>query len=394
MRLPLANPSPVFGLAALLVVLLLGLVRLLAADFLTAIAAVGALALEYLWYSRNPSPDNAWLPLLWFLGFYALFTVFPFLFTRQFLNRPVPWIVAALSGPAHFYLIHRFILRAYPNPYPGLVPALLALPALVGLVWLIRQLPEAHHRRNALLALFGGSALFFITAIFPLQVAQQWITLGWALEGMALIWLFHRIPHPGLRLVGVALLVAAFVRLACNPAVLSYQQRSGRPILNWFLYTYGLAALCQFAGARLLAPPRNLIRQFNTPPLLYGLGTILAFLLLNIEIADFFSTGSFVTFQFSGNLGRDMTYSLGWSLFAFGLFIIGITKHARPARFAGLGLLTITLVKIFLHDLWRLGGLYRVGSLVGLAVVLILVSFIYQRFLSHESESPKNQPPA
>jgi len=31
-----------------------------------------------------------------------------------------------------------------------------------------------------------------------------------------------------------------------------------------------------------------------------------------------------------------------------------------------------------------LGGLYRIGSLVGLAVLLILVSFIYQRFLSSE----------
>jgi uncharacterized membrane protein len=41
-----------------------------------------------------------------------------------------------------------------------------------------------------------------------------------------------------------------------------------------------------------------------------------------------------------------------------------------------------TLLKLFLHDLWRLGGLYRIGSLIGLAVVLILVSFIYQRFLA------------
>jgi uncharacterized membrane protein len=49
------------------------------------------------------------------------------------------------------------------------------------------------------------------------------------------------------------------------------------------------------------------------------------------------------------------------------------------------GLLATTLVKLFLHDLWRLGGLYRIGSLVGLAVVLILVSFIYQRFLSAEA---------
>jgi uncharacterized membrane protein len=112
------------------------------------------------------------------------------------------------------------------------------------------------------------------------------------------------------------------------------------------------------------------------------LGTILAFLLLNIEIADYFSAGAALTFHFSGNLAQDMTYSLAWAAFAFILLILGIQRDIAPARYAGLGLLTVTLIKLFLHDLWRLGGLYRIGSLIGLAVVLILVSFIYQRFLS------------
>ena len=47
-----------------------------------------------------------------------------------------------------------------------------------------------------------------------------------------------------------------------------------------------------------------------------------------------------------------------------------------------MALLVVTLLKLFLHDLWRLGGLSRVGSLVGLAVVLLVVSLIYQRFLA------------
>ena len=47
------------------------------------------------------------------------------------------------------------------------------------------------------LAWFGGVALFFITLIFPIQFDRQWITIGWALEGAALLWLFHRVPHRG-----------------------------------------------------------------------------------------------------------------------------------------------------------------------------------------------------
>ena len=122
------------------------------------------------------------------------------------------------------------------------------------------------------LAWFGGVALFFITLIFPIQFDRQWITIGWALEGAALLWLFHRVPHPGLRLAGVGLLVAAFVRLAFNPAVLEYHPRAATPIFNWYLYAYGIVTVCLFAGAKLLAPPRNqILTGINAPPILAGL---------------------------------------------------------------------------------------------------------------------------
>ena len=113
-----------------------------------------------------------------------------------------------------------------------------------------------------------------------------------------------------------------------------------------------------------------------------ALSTILGFLLLNIEIADYFSTGTTLTFQFSGNLARDLTYSLAWAMFAFLLLLAGVRFTSKAARFASLGLLLVTAVKVFLHDLWQLGQLYRVASLVGLAVFLIVVSFLYQRLLS------------
>ena len=58
---------------------------------------------------------------------------------------------------------------------------------------------------------------------------------------------------------GFGLLVAAFVRLALNPAVLEYHQRSATPIFNWWLYTYGIATVCLFVGTKLLAPPRRIV---------------------------------------------------------------------------------------------------------------------------------------
>jgi hypothetical protein len=387
LRLQLANPSPVFGLALLLIVLLLGVAKMFSQDWLPAIGLACVTALECAWHfnrfdATNPnlSPN---LPLTWYLIFFAVFTLFPFLFLKKFSDRVVPWATAAMAGLPQFFLIHRLVTVAYPNQVMGLLPTVFAIPPLLSLIVVLKKIPAVNPARMTQLAWFGGVALFFITLIFPIQFDRQWITIGWALEGAALLWLFHRVPHPGLRLTGAGLLVAAFVRLALNRAVFDYHLRSATPILNWYLYTYGIVTVCLFAGARLLAPPRNLILQSNAPPILAGLGTVLAFLLLNIEIADFFSpAGSTLTFQFSGDFARDMTYSIAWALFALVLLVIGILRKIPASRYAALGLLSVTLLKLFFHDLARLGQLYRIGAFIGVAVIAMLASFAYQKFFS------------
>ena len=391
-QLPLANPSPVFGVALLLVILLLGMCEIFSLDLLPAVALVCVLGLEYAWHFEHFDPTHATLPLMWYLGFYALFTIFPFVFHQRFAGKTVPWTAAALAGPLHFYLIYQLVRAAYPSGVPGLVPLAFALPALLGLFVLLSRTPLTSPARNAQLALFGGAALFFITLIFPIQFDRQWITVGWALEGAALCWLFRRVPHPGPRLAGVSLLVVVFVRLALNPAVFSYHPRAAFPIFNWYLYTYGIATICLFVAARLLAPPRNRMLGHNVRPLLYTLGTVLAFFTVNIEIADYFSTPGVaaLTFQFSGNFARDMSYSIAWALFALLLLIVGIRKRTAATRYAGLALLGITIVKLFFHDLSQLDQLYRIAAFIVVAIIAILASFLYQRFLAAATKNETN----
>src|SRR5205814_606967 len=108
---------------------------------------------------------------------------------------------------------------------------------------------------------------------------------------------------------------------------------------------------------------------------------VLLFLLVNIEIADFYSKGPTLTFDFDAGLAQDLTYTIGWGIFAFGLLIAGILLRSKPGRVSAIALLSVTIAKCFLHDLWRLGGLYRVGSFVGLAICLTLVAVLLQKFV-------------
>ncbi len=395
-RLHLMNPSPLFGLALLLVVLLFGLTKLFSFEALPAVALVCTAALQWEWHFNWFAPTNANQPmnlvLAWYLVFLAVFTLFPFVFLKKFSDKTVPWATAALIGLPQFLLIYRFVQVVHPNPMMGLLPAAFAIPSLLSLVVVLKKIPAETAARMNQLAFFGGVALFFITLIFPIQFDRQWITLGWALEGAALLWLFHRVPHPGLRLVGVGLLVTAFVRLALNPEVLKYHERSATPIFNWFLYSYGVVTVCLFVGAKLLAPPRNLVLKSNVPPILAGLGTVLAFLLMNIEIADFFTpAGSLVRFEFGGVLAREMTYTICWALFALVLIVIGIVRKIPAARYAALGLLTVTLIKLFFHDLAHLSQLYLVGAFIGVAVIAMLASFAYQRFFTASAKEKESK---
>jgi len=394
-RLPLANPSPVFGLALLLVVMVLGLAAILELEWLPACALAGVAGLEYSWRARNFAPDAATLPLAWYLGFYAIFVAYPFVFRRRWRPKIGPWAVAAFGGVTQFPLVYRLVQAAWPATFGnilGLLPTLFALAPLLSLVAILRSPTADERARLNQLALFGGVALLFITLIFPIQFERQWLTLGWALEGAALLWLFHRVPHRGLPAVGAVLLVTAFARLALNPAVLEYHARSATAIFNWYLYSYGVVTVCLFAGAHLLAPPRERVLGINTPPLLTTLGTILAFLLLNLEIADFFSAPGqrVLIFKFSATFASDMSYTIGWALFALALLLVSMWKQTRAGRYAALALLSVALLKLFFHDLARLDALYRIGALFAVAVIATLASFAYQRFLP---ANEKNAPP-
>ena len=91
MRLPLINPSPVFGLALLLVVMLLGVTKLFSVDWMPAVGLACVSALEWVWHFSHFDPANPNQPLglvlAWYLIFFAVFALFPFLFLETIFRQ-------------------------------------------------------------------------------------------------------------------------------------------------------------------------------------------------------------------------------------------------------------------------------------------------------------------
>jgi len=389
LQLPVSDPTPVFGVALLLTALLAGLAILGKQGPLVLAALIATLAVEGVWHAQYFQPDAPLVALSWYLGFYGLFLVFPFVFRKACAGQAAPWIASALAGAGHFLLVHDLVKRAWPNEMMGLVPLAFAVPSLIALFAVIRAVPGMDAVNRSRMAWFGGVALFFITLIFPIQFDRQWLTVSWALEGALLLWLFRRVPHPGLQLTGLALLAISFVRLAFNPAVFTDYPRSGTAILNWHLYAYGIVAAAQFLGGRWFTDPAGRLAEFKPRGVLFALGGVLLFLLLNIEIADSFTHPGdrCIAFRFGGNFARDMTYSIAWGLFSLALLGLGIWQQSKNARFAAIGLLVVTLLKVFLYDLSAIENIFRIGALVGVAVIAFVASFLYQRFFDRTDPS-------
>jgi uncharacterized membrane protein len=385
-KLPVVNPTPYFVTAFFLSVLLLGLGVVARTSWIALVALIFSWAIQSQWQAIHFTNSYAAIAVGWEVAFFLLFFGYPFFSAEE--RKPLPWAISALAGPLQFALIYEIITKSFPDWRNGLTPAAFVVPYAVGTFFLVRKRQADPATGDARLAWQAGAALFFITLIFPIQFDREWITLGWALEGLALLWLFRVVPNRGLRYVGVGLLGLAFVRLALNPAVLEYHRRTETPIWNWYLYAYGITIVCLFVGAWLFRPPRTANFERTSPTLLNSLGAILTFLLLNIEIADYFSIGPTLTFSFTGNFARDMSYSIAWALFAFALLLIGMRQKTRWVRYSGVALLVVTLAKLFLHDLSSLNQLYRIGAFIGVAIVLIVASFVYQRFLVPKTEKP------
>ena len=366
---------PIFAFALLLVLFLLGLAVWQNLGALSFAAMLAATSVMVVWHSHHCQNDMRVETGVWYVGITLLFTVFPHLFRSRFSNDIWPWIASALSGPATFFLIQDVVM---PIEHRGLLPLLYALPPLASLL-LVKKGPM----RQPQLAWYGGVALLFITLAFPYEFTRQWLTLSWALEGAALIWLYTRVPQRGLVWVGLTLLAAVFARLALNPTILVSYERMAQVIWNWHLAVYGSAVVAMLAAANWLREPMNEIHGVRVKPILAAMAGILAFLWINIEITDAFTpsgrAGLLIDFN-DQSIGRRMTYSIAWAAYALLLIVVGFVKQARVARYAGIALMSVTILKVFFRDLATLDSIYRIAALAAVAIMALAASFVYQRW--------------
>src|SRR6185369_2933005 len=201
------------------------------------------------------------------------------------------------------------------------------------------------------------------------------------------LWLFRRIDHAGLKWLAALLFVAVATRLLVNPYVLGYYPRGEMRIVNWIAYTYLVPAAAMIAGfvalapieAARLRPYEQTIYPSQAPHLARtlfagALATIFAW--INLAIFDWFASGPALSIPTEHMPARDLTISIAWAVYALCLLGLGVWRTSSGLRWTSLVLIIVTCFKVVFYDLSHLHDLYRVASLVGLAMSLLLVSLL------------------
>jgi hypothetical protein len=190
-----------------------------------------------MWHADHTGPIE-WRGMLAIAAaVYAVFAAHPFVLNARARDARGPYVTAVLASVAFFFVARRAFLDGGLQAYLGVVPIVAGMVLALVLRQLL-QLQPADRRDLGPVALVAASTLGFATVAIPLQLQNQWVTIGWALEGAALAWLYRRVPHKGLLWAASALLATVFVRLALNPAIFVYEPRGAMRVINWYLYAY------------------------------------------------------------------------------------------------------------------------------------------------------------
>ena len=230
--------------------------------------------------------------------------------------------------------------------------------------------------RSAARLLLGGVALTVATLVIPIRLDGSWTTLAWSIEGAVLVWTGFRIGVRSMR--GMAFLLFAIAGLRVAGMALITRFSPAHVVLNERFLTAAITVACLGIALWTARGRTADLGAFerNAFAVLAVAMNVLAVLVLTVEVQLYFRASA----QESSNaLAEGLAVSLLWALYASGLMTAGVRQAVAGLRWQALALFGLTIWKVLIDDMASLNGFYRVASTTALGLILLIVSFVYQR---------------
>jgi uncharacterized membrane protein len=226
------------------------------------------------------------------------------------------------------------------------------------------------------------SALHWVGVAFTLVAAAVWLQFGgpwavaiWATEAAVIFWIALKADRQWLHTGAWLMFVIAALRWAqpdIQTTTLSYQVLlNARAVTGIYLiallYLAAWMTTRHADALRIRAPERAI---------LIVAASVVTVIVISTEIVSFWQLR---TASADAYVAREMMLSASWVLYAALLVVLGMRRKYAPIRYFAIVLVGIALIKVFVVDLETLGGIYRIAGFVVVGLILLVVSFLYQR---------------
>lgn len=360
---------------------------------LLVLSYAGTLVLYIAWYAEYYRRNEFAATLAFATIFFAIFAVAPLVAKTPEETGSLPY----LAGLIVFLNTGVYFLQAYAmfEEIDKLSMAwfALALAAVhIGLSRIIITGRREPAHAEALRLLHLALAVVLITMAIPIRLDGHWITMGWLVEAGVLLWVADRIGARFLHYLAAAALALGVVRLlAFDNFQVSTLLLNSR-MATYLLAMVVLALLAWFGVKNSLKREGDFDRQLAAVAVLAV--SALALVGLSREIGDYYarqlSPGPYGVMPFPARMeaaanrqrlriAEDFTYSALWMAYGALLMVIGFWRKSAFFRWQALFLIAATIVKVFIYDVSQLDRGYRILSFMILGVLLLAVSFVYQK---------------
>jgi uncharacterized membrane protein len=203
------------------------------------------------------------------------------------------------------------------------------------------------------------------------------LSILWFSYALGLFRYVDRYPNPFIQDLPkiLSILTFAFViysLLIVNNPLVSHQSVGAWPVLNWLLLAYGLPAL-------LMVMLANRWKHPWFPIVLRTVATVFLVMLIYLEVRHAFH-GEYLD-NVQPSIFENYCYSAAWILLGCGMLVVGVIRKNRELRYSSLGVMSVSVFKVFLYDSSYLKDLFRVFTFLGLGISLLVLAYIYQRFV-------------
>ncbi len=291
------------------------------------------------------------------------------------------WVLAADTPAA----LERDLTPFLNQPMIGYAAAVIA-PALAACLLYLRR-AEVPGEEWAIPALAVWGAVVG-AVVLPVQLDGALVSVSWAAYAVFLLLVSVRLRMDALRWATYVLLAALVIRLAAIETA-DIDLDTLRPVINWRFLAFGSGIASLYAALWLARRSSvNFGARFReveataAPVALFGLATLASLWILSAEIlASADSARLNLSAQASDNVAV-LGLTLLWAIYGAALMLLGVLRRMRLVRVTGLGLLIVSVIKLFAYDSGALEQEYRVIAFLALGALLVAGGFLYQRHSS------------